>query len=405
MNGNFGGFIGFGDTNNSVVDIKNCSAQADVDGGVTAYNSCFVSCFGYQSTVTITNSFARGNLKTSTGNYTGGLVGLSQNAAAVLKISGCHYDGTIEATGGYVGGLVGGATGKVEIKDSYSSGVVASKSKYVGGLIGASQNDNVVIEGCYSSSAISSSSEQVGGLVGTTTNKISISDSYSTGEVSGGQHTAGLIGIVKKESTIQRCWSSAEVTSTGQRAGGMVGETTAQLTISDCFSTGNITASGQQVAGILGYTGVKVVIERCYSTGDITSNTAGTGGIVGTLSGDSSEVSDCIAWNENIICNRSANNKWAPGAVVGAANKAVTLTDCYRRADMNFEDKAGAMTLSDQENVSNTTPPVPAYLNNLTQAAYHGKAAAADATISSVALSLGWSEDIWDLSGDVPALK
>ena len=405
VNGNFGGFIGFGDTTDSVVEIKNCSAQADVDGGVTAYNSCFVSSFGYLSTVTITDSYAKGYLKSSTGNYTGGLVGYSQNAEAVLKISGCHYEGNIEATGGYVGGLVGGASGKVEIKDSYSSGVVASNSKYVGGLIGASQNDNVVIEGCYSSSAVSSPSEQVGGLVGTTTNKIAISGSYSTGEVSGANYTAGLIGIVKKESTIQRCWSSAEVTSTGQRVGGMVGETQAQLTIADCFSTGNITATGQQVAGILGYASQKVIVERCYSTGDITSNTAGTGGIVGTLAGASSEVSDCIAWNENIICNRTANNKWAPGAVVGAANTTVTLADCYRRADMNFYDKAGAMTLSDQDNVTNAVPPTPAYLDNVTQAAYHGKAAGAEETLSQVALRIGWSEDIWDLSGDVPALK
>ena len=405
VNGNFGGFIGYGDTSNSVVEIKNCSAQADVDGGVTAYNSCFVSIFGYKSTVTITDSYAKGYLKSSTGNYTGGLVGYSQNAEAVLKISGCHYEGNIEATGGYVGGLVGGASGKVEIKDSYSSGVVASKSKYVGGLIGASQNDNVLIEGCYSSSAVSSPSEQVGGLVGTTTNKISISGSYSKGEVSGANYTAGLIGIVKKESTIQRCWSSAEVTSTGQRVGGMVGETQAQLTIADCFSTGNITATGQQVAGILGYASQKVIVERCYSTGDITSNTAGTGGIVGTLAGASSEVSDCIAWNENIICNRTANNKWAPGAVVGAANTTVTLADCYRRPDMNFYDKAGAMTLSDQDNVTNAVPPTPAYLDNATQAAYHGKAAAADATVSSVAKALGWDESVWNLSGDLPKLK
>lgn len=34
-----------------------------------------------------------------------------------------------------------------------------------------------------------------------------------------------------------------------------------------------------------------------------------------------------------------------------------------------------------------------------------GDDAAADATISSVAKTIGWPEDIWDLSGDVPALK
>ena len=36
---------------------------------------------------------------------------------------------------------------------------------------------------------------------------------------------------------------------------------------------------------------------------------------------------------------------------------------------------------------------------------YHGKAAPANATVSSVAQSLGWSAEIWDFSADVPVLK
>ena len=36
---------------------------------------------------------------------------------------------------------------------------------------------------------------------------------------------------------------------------------------------------------------------------------------------------------------------------------------------------------------------------------YHGKAAPAGSTVSSVARTLGWSETVWDLSGAVPVLK
>ena len=50
-------------------------------------------------------------------------------------------------------------------------------------------------------------------------------------------------------------------------------------------------------------------------------------------------------------------------------------------------------------------PPFPSYFADATQAAYHGKAAAADATVSSVAKELGWDETIWDLSGAFPTLK
>jgi hypothetical protein len=36
---------------------------------------------------------------------------------------------------------------------------------------------------------------------------------------------------------------------------------------------------------------------------------------------------------------------------------------------------------------------------------YHGKAAAAGATLSSVAQTAGWSADVWDFSTDIPSLK
>ena len=64
------------------------------------------------------------------------------------------------------------------------------------------------------------------------------------------------------------------------------------------------------------------------------------------------------------------------------------------------------MKLVDHEDVINGRPAFPEYApSDNTQNAYHGKAAAADATLSSVAKSIGWDENIWDLSGAVPVLK
>ena len=54
-------------------------------------------------------------------------------------------------------------------------------------------------------------------------------------------------------------------------------------------------------------------------------------------------------------------------------------------------------TPTDQNNASSEAP--------LTTRAYHGKAAAADATVSSIAQTLGWSADIWDFSTELPILK
>ena len=317
VNGNFGGFIGYGDTSNSVVEIKNCSAQADVDGGVSAYNSCFVSIFGYQSTVTITNCYAKGNLKTSTGNFTGGLVGYAQNAAAVLKMSGCYYEGNIEATGGYVGGLIGGIASKVEIKTCYSAGTIVSKGAYVGGLVGASQNDNVVIADSFSTAKVSAWGQQVGGLVGTTTNKLTMSN--------------------------------------------------------------------------------------CYASGDVYSATSGAAGLVGRVQ-KSSKITNCIAWNKNISTSRTANNVYAPGAVLGCAQETGTYSGCIRRYDMVLVDEW--ISLYDQPDYVNAMPATPSYAVGWqsdygipsTQQAYHGKAAAPGATLASVAQSLGWDSEIWNFT-------
>ena len=80
--------------------------------------------------------------------------------------------------------------------------------------------------------------------------------------------------------------------------------------------------------------------------------------------------------------------------------------NCFRKADLQFTDVA--MTLVDHDDYENGRPPLPDYGDvtaDNNQYAYHGKAAAADATVSSIAKSIGWDETIWDLSGSLPVLK
>ena len=333
------------------VKMTNAAATKNRCGGFIGWNSSakatFTDCHVLEGS-SITNNSNRASA--SNGNF-GGFIGFADTNGSVLKISGCsaHVDMTVDNMSTYNGGFIGGS-----------------------------------------------------GYTSTTT----ITDSHSAGTVNGNNYVGGFFGAVQSTVTIERCWSSAVVTSSGKQCGSFVGTTTQPLTIRDCYSTGSITASGQQVAGILGYTSKVVTIERCFATGDITSDTSGTAGILGTNDVAGSTIKDCIAWNANIVCNRSSSELWAPGAIVGATNgKAANFTGCYRRADMNFYDKAGAMTLVNHEDVSNGLPVAPDYSTDGTQNAYHGKAAAADATISSVAKVLGWSQDIWDLSKDVPTLK
>ena len=307
-NGNYGGFIGFGDTTGTVLEISGCSADVKVDGGVSAYNSTFISYVGYASSTSIKNSYATGKVFSKTGNYTAGLLGCINKDAAV-SISGCYFKGDVEATGGYVGGLVGGTSGKLTLTKSYSEGTVSAMSAYVGGLIGASMNDAVTITNCFSTSKIHARGQQCGGLVGTTTNKLTMSN--------------------------------------------------------------------------------------CYASGDVYSGTSGAAGLVGRVQ-KSSIIENCIAWNKNVASSRSANNVYASGAILGCAQEKGTYRGCIRRYDMVYTDDF--LTLVDHEDCVNAMPPLPSYSTATHQQAYHGKAAAADATLASVAKSLGWDETVWDFS-------
>ena len=307
-NGNYAGLIGFGDTDGTVLEITGCSADVQIDGGVSAYNSCFIGCLGYASTTTIKDSHASGKVFSKTGNYTAGLIG-SVGKSSEASITNSYFSGDVEATGGYVGGIVGGTQGKLTLSKVFSEGTVSAMNAYVGGLIGAAMNDGNTVTNCFSTARIHARGQQCGGLVGTTTNKLTMS----------------------------------------------------------C----------------------------CYASGDVYSGTSGAAGLVGRVQ-KSSSITKCIAWNKNVASSRSANNVYACGAILGCAQEKGTYAQCIRRYDMVFTDDF--ITLEDQEDFVDAMPPLPSYSTASHQQFYHGKAAAPDATLASVAKSLGWDESIWDFS-------
>ena len=307
-NGNYAGLIGFGDTDGTVLEITGCSADVQIDGGVSAYNSCFIGCLGYASTTTIKDSHASGKVFSKTGNYTAGLIG-SVGKSSEVSITNSYFSGDVEATGGYVGGIVGGTQGKLTLSKVFSEGTVSAMNAYVGGLIGAAMNDGNTVTNCFSTARIHARGQQCGGLIGTTTNRLTMS----------------------------------------------------------C----------------------------CYASGDVYSGTSGAAGLVGRVQ-KSSSITKCIAWNKNVASSRSANNVYACGAILGCAQEKGTYAQCIRRYDMVFTDDF--ITLEDQEDFVDAMPPLPSYSTASHQQFYHGKAAAPDATLASVAKSLGWDESVWDFS-------
>ena len=117
------------------------------------------------SSVTFTNSHSKGNI-TNSGDYTGGIVGIS-NGGCIAGMESCSHFGDINAKN-YVGGLIGSVTiGNSNVENVYisesstSNTKIASKatSQFVTGV------DEFHVNNCAAISNITASS-YVGGLVG-----------------------------------------------------------------------------------------------------------------------------------------------------------------------------------------------------------------------------------------------
>lgn len=232
------------------------------------------------------------------------------------------------------------------------------------------------------------------------------------------------------------CSADVIVTSKLNNVGGFAGYCGKEVIIENCWSTGVITGA-QRVGGIMGGTvgdddpTIPIRIVNCYSTAKV-HGSFGIGGIGGYFTKatanptgvDPGNVFEkCIAWNEEIHANWNVSSNtggdpapgdkshYSCGAVIGYCAVKNTLTDCYRRADMVYNeniffDYSDAFQLYDMPNSSATAPLSPMPVDGASyNYPYHGKAAPAGATLTQVAQSLGWSGAIWDFSGDVPTLR
>ena len=116
-----------------------------------------------------------------------------------------------------------------------------------------------------------------------------------------------------------------------------------------------------------------------------------------------SEVSKCIAWNAELVSfgadahpdPAKPQNHHNSGAIIGMLQASGNYAGCIRKGDMVLTVNNAPKSLTEDNDITTLSG----------CGTYHGKAAAAGATLSSVAQSLGWSADIWDFSAAVPTLK
>lgn len=419
--GIIGGYIGTGGKPAIVSEVEasgiiTCNGKGQSVGGLggNAREATIENC---TVNVTVSNPMGDGSNRTATG----GIVGKTIDSA--VKIKNCIVRGVVEITKGinntYTGGIVGwqSAAG-AEITGCEVYATVKSAGERVGGIVGHYQGGT--LSGCKFYGEVNAASRLAGGIAGITSSASIIENCLSSGKIVCKNIVGGIVGMNENTLTIRCCESSStiEINVNGvDGVGGVLGLASNGKTVivEDCLFSGNMNVpTGQRVGGIVGDLGTGSSVKRCYVSGNITG-WAGVGGIVGRAGGlvwnangnrYDNTIESCIAWFDNITATRGDENGGSSGMIVGYTGTKNTLKNCWRKSTATLTAKY-CSELYDQEDADATTPlvinAVPSKYTYIYP--YHGKAAEASATASSLAQSLGWSADVWNLSGPEPKLK
>ena len=383
------GFVSFLDG----ATVKNSTADSGAAIGNTQYSGAAGGFVGYANGGTLYNNSTSVSVQ-GAGNP-GGFVGWVETTAATFEK--CSASGNVTANSNNAGGFCGIDKIGSTYTECSSSGTV-NGTGYVGGLIGLINADGAMISKCFSTSTVTASSNYVGGLVGVAQADI-IEKSYYNGTVTGLSRVGGILGIGLKEyaTTIKNCYSRGAVIggASEQRFGGIVGDLGKGGKVENCWSDATVNA-GRVIGGIVGL--------ACYQTwGDATvaNNT----------------ITGCIAWNPEVKAAQSGTGFGSSGAVIGHTSFKNVFGNCYRRSDMDYANSYSCSggewntTCVDQPDCNGTNwakGTTPGTKSGYTyQQPYYGVAKdPASNTVSSIAKDIiGWSGDIWDFTGDLPALK
>ena len=216
---------------------------------------------------------------------------------------------------------------------------------------------------------------------------------------------------------ITACSADAEIESGEDYVGGIFGYDTGASTVSDCWTTGHIKA-GSKVGGIGGgFIKAESEMYNCFSLMKVEGSFQ-YAGILGhanldakgnnTTNTPNNHVEGCIAWNEEIKSRATDGAEhYSSGVIVGFTATQNFLVNCFRKAGIAFSECEKNTELGYVvTNQGNAGPGAPLVCGtNTYDFAYHGLAAPADATVTSLARSLGWSDTVWDFSTPIPTLK
>ena len=432
------GIVGLIEKAGEVV-INGCNNTASITGGTTTnshYNAGVLSWAQTANTVALSNCSSTADIS-SPGSSNGGLVGATNTNVTTFTMDNCYCTGSV-AGNNNIGGLVGNLQSGGHIKNSYYKGAkINSVGSTVGGIVGGSYTN--LVQNCYVETDIAIGASNSGGVVGqvhANCTSLKVDKCYFKGTIvnstANSNCIGGVVGRINIESgmpEVTRCWSEGSIIVKAKNIGGVVGYAS-PVSVANCWSSMNIVSDNQAIGGIVGSPAKNnESIVNCYFAGTVEGK-CGVGGIVGLFENcPSVTVENCVSFATKVIAQRTDPTNYSSGAVIGnirtdKTSPTTSIKNNWRKADMEFKDYVGLFPdvsagpveynnpLVDHENVAGAgaLPPflVPqgqGHKNDWAQLAYHGKAAAADATVSSVAQTLGWDAAIWDFSGALPTLK
>lgn len=194
--------------------VENVNVVCDVKGG-----SKVGGLVGNMIGGSLTDAKVSGNV-TCTYQYAGGFVA-EMNAGMISNCSsGSAVSYEKSATYAYVGGFIGTMTGG-SITTSCATGSVSISSSdmggaFFGGFIGHMKSGSITVDisKCYATGNVTCTRNYVGGFIGASETGIyTVSDCYSTGDVSGSAYNAGLLGSNSGTITVQNCYTKSKILS------------------------------------------------------------------------------------------------------------------------------------------------------------------------------------------------
>jgi hypothetical protein len=302
--------------------------------------------------VTVKNSAIEG------ASYLGGVIG---QVATVTTVSECHIlNSTVTTSVNNVGGFVGVPDcAEAKFVDCSAEGVtivVTAAVQYAGGFVG-NINKLTNFERCVVKDAVinAPSTKRVGGFVGQAGKYAGVITGcvVENATIDAGQNSGGFVGV-DYFGDINKCAViGGSITANSSHVGGFAGypEGNASLTcaISDSYSTMDVIGGeNAEIGGFIGIAKGLIAVERCYAAGAVSGTNEKTGVFAGAVDVNTAAISACIGW--------SATLPFAGTVADGSEN----VKDNY---------------------------------------------AGAEGTVSAKATELGWSAEVWDLSGDAPKLK